>query len=189
MPVPLRRGFKSDANWHAIKAREELGLLPHAALCPRNLAIHLGYTVVELGSYIAHDASAVHYLQSAAGQKEFSAITIYCEVARLIIHNDAHHPHRQAANIAHELAHGLLIHKPSALQDRNGARLYNKEQEDEANWLGPALLISDEAALHIVETGQSHAEARRTYGVSDELLEMRLRVTAAHLRVARRRAA
>lgn len=187
--MALRRGFKSDANWYARQMRFELGLAPHAPLCPWRLSEHLEYQVRAVSEFVECDQKAVEYLHSEAGQKEFSAITLYAEGLRLIIHNDAHHRYRQAANIAHELAHGILLHTPAPLTDATGARLFNREQEDEAHWLGPALLISEEAALEIVTKRQPLPEAREIYGVSDELLRMRLQVTGAYARIARRFAA
>lgn len=77
----------------------------------------------------------------------------------------------------------------TSLTDESGARVFNRQHEDEANWLGPALLISEEAALHIAERRLAHAVARELYKVSNEVLQMRLRVTGALLRIARRPAA
>ena len=88
-----------------------------------------------------------------------------------------------------KLAHGLLCHPMTSLTDESGARVFNRQHEDEANWLGPALLISEEAALHIAELRLAHAVARELYQVSNEVLQMRLRVTGALLRIARRPAA
>jgi Zn-dependent peptidase ImmA (M78 family) len=105
------------------------------------------------------------------------------------VHNDAHHRRRQAANISHEVAHGLLLHSPAPLICADGTRPFNREQEDEAQWLGPALLISEDAALFIVEPGQPTATICTTYGASEELLRTRLRVTGALILVARRQAA
>jgi Zn-dependent peptidase ImmA (M78 family) len=132
---------------------------------------------------------AVAYLGSKLGQSEFSAVTFSFDKEPWIVHNDYHHRHRQAANIAHELAHGLLMHEPAPLKGLDGRRTFNRSQEEEAHWLGPALLISEEAALHIVKSQQPFLIIRETYGVSDELLQMRLRVTGLRLRVGRRRAA
>lgn len=184
-----RRGFKAEANWYAREMRRELCLQPHDPLCPWKLAEHLEYKVVELSEYAADEPRAAAYLRSARGQKEFSAITLCDDEIRWIIHNDAHHRRRQAANISHELAHGLLLHRPAPLTGMNGARIFNREQENEANWLGPALLVSEEAALFIVETAKPLAAVCETYGVSGDLLQMRLHVTGAFIRVARRRAA
>ena len=55
-----------------------------------------------------------------------------------------------------------------------GKRAYDKEMEEEANWLGPALLISDEAAMHIAAMGLTIAKASDMYGASEPLVQMRL---------------
>lgn len=184
-----RRGFKAEANSYAREMRDELGIKLHEALCPWKLAKHLGYIVVKLSDFISAEPKAVYYLTSGLGQSEFSAVTLPNDGAPWIIHNDSHSPGRQAANLAHEAAHGLLCHKGAPLTDAYGARIFNREQENEANWLGPALLISEEAALYIVKQRLLHAVACQMYGVSPDLLQMRLRVTGAHIRVARHRAA
>lgn len=187
--MTLRRGFKADANFYARDVRRELEVLPHSPLCAWKLADHLGFVVVRLSEFVAQEPEAVAYLQSDGGRAEFSAVTLRAKGPPWIVHNDSHHPRRQAANIAHEAAHGLLCHSFSPLTGDNGSRTYNREQEEEANWLGPALLISEEAALHIAEQQLLLAAACEIYGVSPELLQMRLRVTGAIVRVARRRAA
>jgi Zn-dependent peptidase ImmA (M78 family) len=187
--MTFRRGFKSDADWYAGQMRVDLGVPPHGPLCPWKLADHLEYSVTKLSDYVKAEPHAVTYLKSPKGQKEFSAITLCFEGKRLIIHNDAHRPCRQAANISHELAHGLLMHTPASLTGEDGARMFDPTQEKEAHWLGPALLISKEAALHIAGSGEALPAVCKTYGVSEELLRMRLQVTGALIRTARRRVA
>ena len=187
--MTLRRGFKAEANWYAREMRAELGISPEGSLCPWKLAKHLGYNILKLSDYLQWHPVEVAYFGSDRGRREFSAFTINDEGMRWIIHNDYHHPHRQAANISHELSHGLLVHAPAPLRGSNGARTFNQQQEEEANWLGPALLVSEEAALHIIRTHQPYDVAQKTYGVSGDLLQMRLRVTGAHKRIARSRAA
>ena len=111
-----------------------------------------------------------------------------CEVTpRAVIYNDAQSPGRTAADITHELAHLLLMHPPHRLVDTTGRRHFDPELEAEANWLGPAILVSEEAALSIVSRRMGVAEAASMYGVSDELMQMRLNVTGA-LKRARRAA-
>lgn len=187
--MKYRRGFKSDANSHARDMRSELGIASHDALCPWKLAEHLGYVVVKLSEFASTEPDAVAYLTTGRGQAEFSAVTLPNEGGFWIVYNDSHSPGRQAANLAHEAAHGLLCHEAAPLTDARGSRIFNREQESEANWLGPALLISDEAALHIVRQSILHAVACQIYGVSLDLLQMRLRVTGSNIRVARQRAA
>ena len=53
--------------------------------------------------------------------------------------------------------------------------------------MGPALLISEEAALHIVRTGIMMHEAIKAYGVSEDVITMRINVTGARRRVERQR--
>lgn len=184
-----RRGFKTEANSYARDMRSELGIEPHGSLCPWRLVEHLGYIVIKLSDFAEAEPNAVAYFTSGSGQAEFSAVTLPNEGASWIIHNDSHSLSRQAANLAHEAAHGLLCHQAAPLTDARGVRIFDREQENEANWLGPALLVSEESALYIAEQRLMHTIACERYGVSLDLLQMRLRVTAAHTRVARRRAA
>lgn len=187
--MALRRGFKAEANWYAREMRRELRLALHAPLCPWKLAEHLGFHIIGLSDYKNVAPDAVAYLLSVRGRKEFSAVTLFDGPRRWIVHNDAHDRKRQAANIAHEAAHGLLIHPPSPPLDSGGVRNYDAEREAEASWLGPALLVSDEAALHIIRRKMTMADASRFYGASIPLIQMRLNVSGAAMRVARSRAA
>lgn len=180
----LRRGFKSEANWYAREIRRELGLAPHSRLCPQQLADHLDFPLIPLSAYLDHEPEAVGYFRSARGQGEFSAITLFDAGRGVIVHNDSHDPKRQAANIAHELAHRLLMHPPLPPIGADGSRHYDPVQEAEANWLGPALLISDEAALLIVRRRYTLQQASELYGVSIELVRFRLNVSGASRRVA-----
>lgn len=180
----LRRGFKSEANWYAREMRQELGLPPHGPLCPWRLAAHLEFPLIPLSALALEEPEAAAYFRTTKGQKEFSAITLFKGRERLVVHNDAHDPKRQAADISHELAHGLLNHPPKPPIDASGSRHYDAVLEAEANWLGPALLISDEAALLIVRRGYTLEEASDRYGASVDVVRMRLNVSGASRRAA-----
>jgi Zn-dependent peptidase ImmA (M78 family) len=101
------------------------------------------------------------------------------------LHNDGHHLGRQASDITHELGHGLLVHQPAPALSIVGCRDWDAVLEEEANWLGAALLISDEAAIHISRSGMSMREAAVAYGVSEQMVRMRVNVTGAVARVRR----
>lgn len=180
--MALRRGFKKDANAYAREFREELGLKPHAPLCPRRLATHLAIPVLALSKFQNTIPKAVHCL-TIKDTKSFSAVTVFDGRRRLIVHNDAHLPLRQASNISHELSHAILQHPPTEPFNEYGCRNFNPDYEEEANWLGPALLISEEAALHIVRTGMTIAEAVEYYQASKEVINMRLNVTGSRKRI------
>jgi Zn-dependent peptidase ImmA (M78 family) len=179
-----RRGFKTEANEYAREFREELNFKPHEPLCPWKLAKYLEIPVQSLSTYKSKIPEAVsHY--TGKDSDGFSAVTICDRYRRQIIHNDSHHFYRQAANISHELSHGILGHMPMPVLDEYGCRYFNEEQEDEANWLGPALLISQEAAIYIVKTGMELDEASKIYGASKKVITMRINVTGARKIVSR----
>lgn len=164
---------------------KELGLQPHAPLCPWQLAEYLAIPVVPLSEFQNTISEAVRYL-TIQNTKSFSAVTMFDGMRRLIVHNDSHDPLRQASNVSHELSHGILLHPPTEPFNEYGCRNLNQEYEDEANWLGPALLISEEAALHIVKTGMTIDEAVEHYRVSKQVINMRINVTGARKRISSR---
>jgi len=178
----LRHGFKADANGHAVALRRELQLADHAPLCPWRLAKYLEVPIVPLSELKSCEPAGVRYL-TGKGKSLFSAVTIFvgrhgCK--RVVLHNDTHAKSRQAANLAHELAHAILIHPPTPPFTADAVA------EEEAKWLGPTLLVSNEAALHIVAKAMLTSTAAELYGVSESLLEMRLNVSGARIRQSRR---
>ncbi len=179
---PLRRGFKAEANRLAREIRQDLGLNALDPLDPRALAQDLGIPLVPL-SALKKDAPAVvrHFSEQESGV--FSAVTMFYGTRRAILYNDSHSPGRQASDIAHELSHALLQHPPEVAIDHRGRRNWNQNLEDEATWLGGALLISDEAAIEIARNQMSTDVAALAYGVSEQMIVWRLNVTAAVHRV------
>jgi Zn-dependent peptidase ImmA (M78 family) len=180
--IKYRHGFKKETSDYAREFRSELGLEAHAPLCPRQLAEYLAIPVVPLSKYQDEIPEAVRYF-TQKDIKSFSAVTVFDGKRRIIVHNDAHDPLRQVANISHELSHGILQHLPDKVFNECGCRHFNQEYEDEANWLGPALLISEEAALYIVRTGMTIDKAVEYYGASKQVINMRINVTGARKRL------
>jgi Zn-dependent peptidase ImmA (M78 family) len=182
--MAFRRGFKTEANSLARSVRSELGLPFEAPLNPWRLAEHLEIPIIALSDMRDFAALAATYF-SSVGESEFSAVTVFEGTRRIILHNDSHSLGRQASDLAHELAHGMLLHSPGPALDEKGCRNWNKEMEDEADWLSGALLISEEAALSIIRRNMSVADAAVFYGVSEKLVKWRLQVTGAYARVIR----
>jgi hypothetical protein len=177
--MTLRRGFKSEASWFARALRLELGLRPHDPLCPWTLAKHLAIPVIPISDLRPFAPEAVLALMTR-GRDWFSAATIFVGRhgrRRVICHNDGNAKTRQASDIAHELSHALLGHTAAEMFERDPIA------EEEAQWMGPALLVSDEAAVRIAQQGLSIPAAAHAFSVSDQLMRMRLNVTAALKRV------
>jgi hypothetical protein len=115
-----------------------------------------------------------------ASRSTFSAVTVPCGWWTAIVHNDSHHAYRQRSNICHELAHCFLGHQCTPPLTGSGERARDGGIEAEANFLAGALLIPNEAAICIVRQGLMSA-AQGIYGVSQPMLDYRLRVSGAHM--------
>lgn len=119
-----------------------------------------------------------------------SAVTVFRDHYRGIVHNDSHSVPRQNSNLTHELAHGLLHHEPApAIDGMTGCRNFNSSNEDKANRLAGELLITEEMALAVARGQFTQQDVERRLGVSTQMLRWRLNMTGAHKRVARARAA
>lgn len=184
--MAYRRGFKTEANEIAREIRRELHLRAVDPLDPWGLAKHLAIPVQPLSELAGQARAAMKYLTETE-PSAFSAATVFCGTARVIVYNDAHSRGRQASDLAHELSHALLQHPARPALDNRGCRDWDSDVEDEATWLAGALLVSEEAALAIVRTGISVAEAAKTYGVSTRMIQFRINVTGAQRRMAHSR--
>jgi len=186
--MALRRGFKTEAVVVARDTRAELRLGPTAVFDPSALAAHLAIPIVPLSDFAKEIPAAVRYFRGR-GSGEFSAGTIFADTQRLIIHNDAHAPGRQASDLAHELSHALLFHEPKPALNALGCRDWDEDAEDEADFLAGALLVPEEVTIAVVGRGLSLDDAADAYGVSVPLMRWRINVTGARTRVARARKA
>ena len=182
----MRRGFKTEANAIAREVRAELSLSHTSPLDVWRLAKHLEIPVIPLSSFHRAAPDAARLFLNG-GQGMFSGVTVFRGPRRTIVFNDAHVSGRQSNDVAHELSHGLLLHTPTAAVDGRGCRVWDKESEAEANWLSGALLVPEEAAIHIVRRGWSNREAAAIYGVTPKMIQYRINVTAARTRVQRMR--
>jgi Zn-dependent peptidase ImmA (M78 family) len=97
----------------------------------------------------------------------------------VIVFNEQHGSARQASDFCHELAHGLLLHTPTPAFSEHGCRSWNTEIEDEANYLGGALLIPGKGARWIAKCGLSTDAAAARFGCSVEMVTWRLNVSGA----------
>ena len=182
--MALRWGFKSEAAALAKDVRAELGLGRFDRLDPLQLARYLNIYVVPLSEFAVKVLGAEHFLSRE--RNAFSALTVFDGHRRMIVHNDSHFESRQNSNLAHELAHALLRHEPSAAIDtRTGCRDWNNTKEEEAQWLASELLVTSEMALAVARGRLTRRLAMIRLGVSEAMLNWRINKTGAAKRVAR----
>ena len=182
----MKRGFKAEAERIAAEIRSELDLKDDARLEPMGLARHLEIPVFDLtqAARAARQNSFSEYF-SVIDPDSFSAVTIFQGYARVIVHNENHHPHRQASNLAHEVSHSLLEHKPTPVVNSNGQRYWDAQVEQEATWLGAALLIPRAGALSMAKQNWTVQDIAEHYGVSESLCRWRIGQTGITYQVER----
>jgi hypothetical protein len=177
----FRRGFKAEANRIALRVRAQMGLNPVDPIDPAAICAHFEIKLIRLSDL---DANSPFLTED---NSPFSAVTVPCGFTTAIVHNDSHHAYRQRSNICHELAHCFLGHKGTPPLTPDGERARDGGIEAEANFLGGALLMPNEAALYVVRSGFI-TQAQGLYGVSRPMLEYRLRVSGAQVIQERSRA-
>jgi len=147
---------------------------------PRQLAANLAIEVRTPYDIPGLDPACIRTLVKEDSDS-WSAVTLSGGDKDLVLINPAHSPGRQASDLTHELAHILLGHEPARVDVAEDGSLvlftYDKEQEDEANWLAACLLLPRTALLEIRRAGEDLRTAAKEYGVSQVMLQYRLNVT------------
>ena len=178
--MSLQRGFKAWCENVALQVRRDLTLIPTAALDPRLLASHLEIEVRTPYDIPGLDRACLRRLVKE-DPESWSAVTLSSGEKDLVLLNPVHSRGRQASDLMHELAHILLGHDPARVDVAEDGSLvlftYDKDQEDEANWLAACLLLPRTALLEIRRAGEDLRTAAKEYGVSQVMLQYRLNVT------------
>ena len=180
--MPYRRGFRSEAESLATDLRAEIHVRNIDAIDVLALASHLEVPVRPISWLRQLDtgeiAEAVDVLRGPECSA-FSAMTVFFGPRRVVVHNDAHVEVRQSSNIAHELAHAVLLHTATPAIDDRGCRNWNGDIEAEASFLGGAILLPKVSCYWIVKRGIALDEAARRFCISTEMVQWRLNMTGA----------
>jgi|ERR1051326_5657411 Zn-dependent peptidase ImmA (M78 family) len=176
----FQRGFKTWCENVAVQYRRRLGLHVFDPLDPFALAKYLGVEI-----WTPHDVPGVDQecldTLLVTDTDGWSAITIAVASKSVIILNSEHSRARQASDIAHELSHIILGHKPARMDvTEDGIMIlstYDARQEDEAAWLSGCLLLPRPALITIARSSLDARNASSRYGVSTDMLQYRRNVT------------
>jgi Zn-dependent peptidase ImmA (M78 family) len=121
----------------------------------------------------------------------WSAVTVTANGRIIVVYNDRKSTGRQASDITHELAHVVLSHEPATVILSESIdlsmRSFDQKQEDEANCLGWALLLPRDALLEARRNRLPTSGIASTYGVTETLVQYRLRMTGIDVQLRRRR--
>jgi hypothetical protein len=185
--MAYRWGFKTEAEVLATEQRRELGLEVTDRFDPFALADHLAIPVIsfaECARRMGGSSSSVSHVGLL--HKHVSAVTAFRGRRRIILFNDSSVPARRRSDLSHELSHTLLEHPPTLLHDP--ARYQpNADLEDEAEFLGGALLVPRAGALELMAKGMSTSDVADHYGVSLQMARWRVRGTGIVKQLERRR--
>ena len=187
----MERGFKTRCEEMSRSLRAELGLIPVAPLPAEQLASYLGVYIWSVEDLGLASEDIVQLVDN--DPDSWSAITVSAASKDAIILNPNHRRGRFSSDVMHELAHLLLGHDPSIMfftgQENVALRGFNKDAEEEANWLAGALLLPRDALVRLCAKNSPKEVACDEFGVSKQMLAFRMRVTGVERQLSRRRKA
>ncbi len=176
----MRRGFKAWCEQVSAEYHQELGVSLTQAFDPRLLAEKMGVRVL-LPSDIRGLSPASLKQLTVVDAESWSAITLVRRGVKLVVLNSGQSPARRANSLAHELAHIVLNHTSDDAQLSAEGFLFrarfDKDQEDEANWLAGCILVPREGLRRAYWRTQSPQALAAHFGVSRDLINWRLRMT------------
>jgi Zn-dependent peptidase ImmA (M78 family) len=174
------RGFKTWCETIALQHRRTLKLRPTDPLKPQAVAGSLGVPVYAVEEIPGLDEQVLQTLLHE-DPDSWSAVTITNGQKSVIIVNSSHSGGRPASDLMHEVAHVIIGHTPARVDiTEDGALIlntYDRQQEEEANWLAGSLLLPRDALMWIRKQRLDLQVAAREYGVSQQMMQYRLNVT------------
>lgn len=178
----LPRGFKAKAERTALEYRKGLSLNPHDCLCGFKLAEHLQIPVYSANLFFSPESNIDELVGSKNNDKGWSALTMKTQQNNtIIIHNHLHASTRQQSNIMHELAHIICKHEQQdSYKDIKlpfFMRVFDKQQEEEANYLGSALQITRDGLLWALKKRMDTSEIAEYYNASQAMVTLRINST------------
>ncbi len=183
----MRHGFKARAERLAGEAREKLGLSPADPLDCYKYAEQLGVSLLAFDELELPAATKRQLL--VVDSESWSGMTIKVGGETAVLVNPSHSPERKCSTVMHELSHVILIHVPTRVDvGPEGILLvseYSEDDEAEADWLAGALLLPRAALMVCRGRGMTNALIAKTFGVSNQLCEWRLRMTGIDIQLRR----
>ncbi|MDX2001489.1 MAG: ImmA/IrrE family metallo-endopeptidase [Chitinophagales bacterium] len=179
----FKHGFKSWAERKSISTRAEMGLSPHDFLCAFELSKHLKIPIFTPNDIDGLSKENLSNLLGEGSTKWSAAVIVSGITSFCIIHNPTHSVQRQQSNIMHEIAHILCGHSLAQANANSTLntlmREYNKEQENEADWLGSCLQLPRQALIWSLHRHLGPKEISEKYSASIQMVNYRIGITGA----------
>lgn len=174
--MTFTRGFKASCERLVGDVRTEMAVAEEHPIDMHALANHLEIPVYPLSDIVSISLDPLRDALLAEIYKSVSAFTVFEGARRTIVYNDEHQFPRHRSNMAHELAHALLLHPP----ENSGLGVTQEAlHEREAAWLSGVLMLTANQAKTIATRRMSQRQAEDVFQLSAEMLRFRLNVTGA----------
>ncbi len=175
----MKKGFKTWCENKSVEIRQGLGIHAHGPLPYDVLAQHMRIPICSADGLPL--PRAVKHQLFVSDKRSWSALSVPIEDSHVVLFNPTTTSARRTSSIMHELAHVIRDHKTTKFYTLRGTDLrirnFDPEQEEEADWLGGCLLLPRTALLHALRKRLPNTEIQAIYGVSAELLRMRINKT------------
>ena len=175
----MERGFKSRCEEMSRQLRVEIGLAPVDPLNVAQLADYLDVSVWSVSDLGLAEEDLKQLVK--VDVDSWSAITVSTFGRDVVIYNPKHFRGRYSSDVMHELAHLVLGHDPTTMffvgDGDLALRGFNASIEEEADWLAGALLLPRDALVYVKRRGMTNQQACARYGVSNQMLDYRMRMT------------
>lgn len=180
LEAPEEHGPIPRDQWELVASniRRDIGAAVHEPVEPFHLQV--GGVAIVRGQDVPGVASEIrdHLFRVAVSQ--WSAATLPVHSAGtdwLIVLNSAHGIERQRASLMEEFCHVLLGHEMTQLSHQEGVtfRDYHDGQEEEAYYIGSAILVPEQGLREHLRLRNSAESIAASYGVSRELVEYRIK--------------
>jgi Zn-dependent peptidase ImmA (M78 family) len=174
--LTLLRGFLTQAERHAARIRDELGLGPADPVDIQVVARQLGVRVVAADELV--DIARLQELERIQAFA-FSACTLDIRGTKVIVFNPLRSHARSQSDLAHEISHLLLGHQLDEVRVVAGMpfRTCRPDQEEEATNLGGTVLLPRPLLLGAARRGLGVEEIAEQYGVTLEMARFRFNRT------------
>lgn len=185
--MTLPRGFSAQVERVAQQCRSA-GFDGTVPVDIKAVAAAAGVAVVAADTLIPIER--LHDLEKVQAYA-FSACTFEVEGRSVIVYSPIHTVGRSNSDIAHELAHILLDHDLSEIQEVSGLpfRTCMPDQEEQATALGAAILVPEKALITAAYAGASVEHVAREFEVTVPMARYRWNKLGVARRLDRRRAA
>lgn len=184
----MRHGFKAQCERRAVELRKKFGLPPESGLSAAAVAADRGVTVWSTEDVPGVAKKDIDQL-TIADPSSWSGFTMLIAGRHLVLINPAQSLARRNSVTMHELAHIELGHAlTNAGITADGMLVpgtFNREQEDEADWLAGAMLLPRPALLWMRRRKLSDDDASDHFSVSMEMLKWRIRMTGIDVQIRR----